>query len=111
MALANRLLGNPLLTPALETTLTGIECEALEDLSVAVTGAAAEVSVGGRPAKIHEVLRLAAGETLSIAPATAGLRNYLAVAGGFAAAEMLESRSATGWSYIVGGSGHCAAAT
>lgn len=93
MALANRLLDNAFLAPALETTLTGMSFQALTDVSIAITGAAAECSVAGDSVNVHEVIHVAAGAEVVVGPAQSGVRSYIAVADGFVADEMLGSAS------------------
>ena len=93
LRLANRLLGNPETTAALEVQ-GGLEVEVLDQaLYVVVTGAPCEVHLDDRPVGSHGVLRLSAGARLRLGPATAGLRSYLGVRGGVDVAEVLGSRS------------------
>ncbi|SDQ86204.1 biotin-dependent carboxyltransferase family protein [Quadrisphaera sp. DSM 44207] len=94
---ANRLLGDPEGTAAVETTLGGLRVRAEGDLLVAVTGAPVPVMVSGRgsvrTAGTEEVLRLRAGEELALGTPTSGLRGYVAVRGGIAVPPVLGSRS------------------
>ncbi|MGK4584523.1 biotin-dependent carboxyltransferase family protein [Kitasatospora sp. HPMI-4] len=91
---ANRLVGNPPGTAALETTVGGVALEALAPLLVAVTGAPAPVRVDGRPAAWGAPVAVPAGAVVEVGPATYGVRSYLAVAGGLAVPEVFGSRSA-----------------
>ncbi|WP_431677576.1 biotin-dependent carboxyltransferase family protein [Kitasatospora sp. KL5] len=91
---ANRLLGNPPDAAALETTLGGVAVRASAPAVVAVTGAPAPVRLDGRPAAWGAAVRVPAGALLEVGPATAGVRSYLAVAGGIAVPPVLGSRSA-----------------
>lgn len=93
LALANRLVGNALLAPALETTLTGVSLRFESEAFVAVTGAKAEVRLNGERVKRHRTLAIAAGGELEVGPAKQGARNYVAVAGGIAADAVLGSAS------------------
>ncbi|HSM32058.1 MAG TPA: biotin-dependent carboxyltransferase family protein [Woeseiaceae bacterium] len=93
LALANRLVGNTLLAPALETTLTGVSVRFERNCFAAVTGAKARVWLNGERVKRHRTLAVAAGDELEIGPAKAGARNYLAFAGGVDVAEVLGSAS------------------
>jgi biotin-dependent carboxylase-like uncharacterized protein len=93
LALANRLVGNALLAPALETTLTGVSLRFESKAFVAVTGAKAEVRLNGERVKRHRTLVIAAGGELEVGAAQQGARNYVAFAGGIAADDALGSVS------------------
>ncbi|HEX3425801.1 MAG TPA: hypothetical protein VHT30_06695, partial [Acidimicrobiales bacterium] len=96
-ALANRLAGNPETAAVLETTVSGPVLRLAGDPGGAVvlvmTGAPNEVSVDGEPVALHELLALRVGQTLTVGRAHQGLRNYLAVRGGFVAEAVLDSCS------------------
>lgn len=92
-ALANRLVGNPVEAAVLETTLNGCALRPRSAVTVAVTGAPCPVMVGGRPAPWGAPVRVPAGALLDIGPARAGVRSYVAVAGGVAVDPVLGSRS------------------
>ncbi|MFD7999028.1 5-oxoprolinase subunit C family protein [Streptomyces mirabilis] len=92
-ALANRLVGNPVGAAVLETTLNGCALRPRSVVTVAVTGAPCPVTVGGRPAPWGAPVRVPAGALLDIGPAHAGVRSYVAVAGGVAVDPVLGSRS------------------
>jgi biotin-dependent carboxylase-like uncharacterized protein len=89
--LANRLVGNPSSAAVLETTLMGCALRFTEPAVVAVTGAPAEVAVDG--ARLAGVLEVPAGGVVQVGRATAGVRSYLAVAGGISVEPVLGSRS------------------
>jgi biotin-dependent carboxylase-like uncharacterized protein len=93
LALANRLLGNPPDAAALETTLDGVALCPDGDCRVAVTGAPAAVTVAGRPAAWCGVVDVSAGAVIEVGAASAGLRSYVAVAGGVCTEMVLGSRS------------------
>ncbi len=93
LALANRLVGNALRAPGLETTLTGVALRFESDAFVAVTGARAEVRLNGERVKRHRTLAIAAGGELEVGAAKQGARNYVAFAGGIAVDEVLGSAS------------------
>jgi biotin-dependent carboxylase-like uncharacterized protein len=93
LRLANRLVGNPEDTAAVEVTFGGLAVRASADLVVAVTGAAAPLRVGGHPRPTHAAVLLAAGQEAVLAAPAAGLRSYLAVRGGLALEPVLGSRS------------------
>jgi biotin-dependent carboxylase-like uncharacterized protein len=91
--LANRLVGNAEGAAGLEYTLIGPRLRAEASCAVAVTGADVPVSVNDAPAAAWRTLRLAAGDVLKIGPARAGVRGYVAFAGGVEVPPVLGSRS------------------
>ncbi len=93
LALANRLVGNAVVAPALETTLTGVSLRFERDCFVAVTGARSKARLNGERVKLHRTLAVAKGDEIEVGPAKAGARNYLAFAGGIAVDEVLGSAS------------------
>ena len=93
LALANRLVGNAALAPALETTLTGVCLRVERDCFVAITGARARARLNGERVKLHRTLAVSGGDELEVGPAKAGARSYLAFAGGLAVDEVLGSAS------------------
>ncbi|WP_320782087.1 biotin-dependent carboxyltransferase family protein [Streptomyces sp. CRN 30] len=94
LRLANRLLGNEPDAAVLETTLTGCALRPDRDVTVVVGGAPCPVTVDGRPVAWGAPVRVPAGAVLDAGAVTAGVRSYLAVAGGVAAEPVLGSRSA-----------------
>ncbi|GAB3055340.1 5-oxoprolinase subunit C family protein [Micromonospora schwarzwaldensis] len=107
LRLANRLVGNPEHAAGLEITLTGCVLRVTRAVTVALTGAPADVLVeqrprgpGQRPGEIERrpgdvgrPLSLPAGAVLRIGPARAGVRTWLAVSGGITVEPVLGSRS------------------
>jgi antagonist of KipI len=91
--LANRLVGNPDGAAALECTLIGPRVEFTDARTVAVTGASMPVSLNGAEAPRWRTFRVASGDVVRLGPAQAGVRAYLAVAGGFATPLALGSRA------------------
>lgn len=91
--LANRLVGNPAGAAVLETTLGGTAFRALRALTLAVTGAECTVSVAGRAVSFAAPVTVRAGATVTVGPARAGVRSYVAVAGGIDVEPVLGSRS------------------
>ena len=106
LRLANRLVGNPEGAAGLETTLTGCSVVLTEGRWVAVAGARAEVTVtvGGRSRGFGTgaAFYVPAGGRVDVGSAEAGVRSYLAVAGGIEAPRVLGSRSAD----LLSGIGH-----
>ena len=93
LRLANRLVGNDGRAAGLEITLSGCAVRAGAAMAVAVTGAPAEVRVGGRAGEWGIPVAVRAGEVVEVGPARAGVRSYLAVGGGIAVPAVLGSRS------------------
>ncbi|MEV5002863.1 biotin-dependent carboxyltransferase family protein [Nocardioides sp. LML1-1-1.1] len=91
--LANRLLGNDPGAATLEVVLGGLEVEAEGMLWVCVTGAPAQLAVGGRAEPTGAVLALRPGERLTLGTPPSGLRSYLAVRGGLDTPRLLGSRA------------------
>jgi KipI family sensor histidine kinase inhibitor len=100
---ANRLVGNPSGTAALEVAAGGLHVRALVDLVVAVTGAPAALAVlepeapdgdGSEvDAEVDRAFALDAGAELHLGGPARGLLSYLAVAGGVAGDPVLGSLS------------------
>lgn len=103
LRLANRVVGNPDGAAGIEILLGGLWLEALEPLTVAVTGAPLRIRAGDpgkgigskafRDYGVGTAIELAPGEQLRLGAPTAGLRSYLAIAGGIAAPPVLGSRA------------------
>ncbi|HLX49517.1 MAG TPA: biotin-dependent carboxyltransferase family protein [Streptosporangiaceae bacterium] len=89
--LANRLAGNPETAPVLETTLDGVTLRFSGPAAVAVTGAVAPLRLDGRHAGWGVPVLVRPGQVLDVGRATAGVRCYLAVSGGFALPTVLGS--------------------
>jgi len=91
--LANRLVGNAEGAATVEVTLGGLAVRTTTTAFVAVTGAPTTLRVDGVPTASHTTLVLRAGSRLVVEPAPRGLRNHLAVRGGFVVPPVLGSRS------------------
>ena len=90
---ANQLVGNDAGAAGLETTLTGCVLRFRAHTTVAVTGAAARVSVDDQVRPHNEAFAVRAGAVLTIGTARAGVRSYLGVRGGIDAVPVLGSRA------------------
>ncbi len=101
LALANRLLGNDLLAPALEATLVGPVLGFDASFTLALTGGIAKATLNGESIEFHRTVRVNAGDELAIGSVEKGTRVYLAFAGGLQAANVLGSVS----TYIPAGLG------
>jgi biotin-dependent carboxylase-like uncharacterized protein len=93
LRLANRLVGNEESAAALELTVTGCTVRPHRPATVALTGAAADLRVAGRPVPFGAPVPVPAGEAVRVGPARYGVRAYLAVDGGIAVPPVLGSRS------------------
>ncbi|MEN3303946.1 MAG: hypothetical protein V7603_148 [Micromonosporaceae bacterium] len=93
LRLANRLVGNPEGAAGLEVTLSGCALRFGRAATVALAGAAADLTVADRPAGFGAPVPVPAGATVRVAPARYGVRSYLAVDGGIAVPAVLGSRS------------------
>ena len=91
--LGNRLVGNPDGAAGLECTLIGPRIEFTDERAVAVTGAAMPVDVNGSERPRWQSFRVSAGDVLKVGPARAGVRAYVAIAGGVATPLALGSRA------------------
>lgn len=88
---ANRLLGNPMSSPALEITLGNACFKALKDCWLALTGAPMPADIDGKPLSTWRSFLLKKGQTLSLSMARSGMRSYLAIQGGFQASQVFDS--------------------
>jgi biotin-dependent carboxylase-like uncharacterized protein len=93
LRLANRLVGNEEGAAALETTLGGLRVRFAAPALIALAGAPCRARTGSRELAMHASERIDAGEELRIGTPSAGVRTYLAVAGGIAAEPVLGSRA------------------
>jgi biotin-dependent carboxylase-like uncharacterized protein len=91
--LGNRLVGNTPGAACLEVLLGGLALRAQAGVWLAVTGAPCPVVVDGRARAFGEPLWLPPGSELRLGRPDAGLRTYVAVAGGIAVEPVLGSRS------------------
>jgi antagonist of KipI len=91
--LANALVGNERDAASLEITLVGPELEFDDERMVAVTGAAFDLWLDGKPVPHNAAFTAAAGSRLRFGERRLGARAYLAVAGGIAVPPTLGSRA------------------
>jgi KipI family sensor histidine kinase inhibitor len=90
---ANLLVGNPPDGALFESTIGSCRFRLRAERRVAVTGAAAEITVDGLPARGGVALDLRAGTEVRIGPCRAGVRVYVAISGGVDVPAVLGSRS------------------
>ncbi len=93
LALANRMVGNRQRAAAIECLGGGLTVRSESPLWVVVTGAPTEVLVDDTAVGSHASVLLRPGDRLTVRPPPHGIRNYLAVRGGFKAPRVLGSRS------------------
>ena len=89
---ANRAVGNPPDTPALEITLGPVRLRADMPMVLALTGAG-QAHVGNHAIPPGAPFGVDAGDLITIAPPAAGMRSYLALRGGLDVARVLGSAS------------------
>lgn len=87
MARANALVGNPAGAAVLEATFGGVSLRALDAMRIAVTGATCAGVV------MESAFEVDRDDTVSLDGAAAGIRSYIAVAGGIDVPPVLGSRS------------------
>ncbi|KAI9187782.1 hypothetical protein H9P43_002173 [Blastocladiella emersonii ATCC 22665] len=91
---ANRIVANAESAAALECTLAGPVLEFAAPAVVAMTGAAAPVTLDGKPADMWTPISVAPGQRLAVGtPSAAGCRTYVAVRGGIDVPKVLGSRA------------------
>ncbi|MEW6661141.1 MAG: 5-oxoprolinase subunit PxpB [Bacillota bacterium] len=93
LRIANILVGNPEGEAALEITVFGPRLEVVCDGVVAVTGGDLGAALDGKPMPQWEAVPVKAGSVISFAGPRQGCRSYLAVAGGIAVPEIMDSKS------------------
>lgn len=91
--LGNAMLGNPLDAAALEVAMFPFRLRVTADTALALTGADARATVGGRAIPPNWVLPVAAGTEVTLSPPETGARCYLAFAGGLDVPQVLGARS------------------
>jgi urea carboxylase len=100
--LANRLVGNPEGTPAVEITLSGPKLVCNSDCLIAITGAAMGATLEGMPLPTWQAVQVDAGSRLDFGMVEGrGMRAYLAVRGGFDLPQYLGSTA----TFMLGGFG------
>jgi urea carboxylase len=94
LRLANRLLGNAEGAAALELTATGPSLRFNCATVIALTGAAMQATLDGKPLAAWQAIAVHPGSTLTMGAIDGpGLRSYLAVRGGFQVPDYLGSKS------------------
>ncbi|HET9341408.1 MAG TPA: biotin-dependent carboxyltransferase family protein [Candidatus Eremiobacteraceae bacterium] len=88
---ANRLVGNADGRALIETTMNGATFDAMDRMTIAVTGADAPLWIDGKRKHSWRSLAVEAGDRIAIGPPASGLRSYLAIAGGIEISDVLGS--------------------
>lgn len=91
--LANVLVGNAPGTPALECQYIGPTLRFDAAAFIALCGADMNADLDGQPIESWTTVVVRAGQTLRLGPARKGARTYVAVAGGFDAPSIMQSRA------------------
>ena len=92
--LANRILGNPEGTPALECTLTGPSLQFFCATCIAVTGADMQPLLNGKPVPLYCGVEVVMGDVLSLGSVVGyGARSYISFQGGLDVPQYLGSAS------------------
>lgn len=94
----NRVVGNPINTPALEITQGGFKAQINNAMLVAVTGATCDITITTAKqekyhSRMYEPIQLEKGDTIELGNCQCGVRSYFAVRGGFEIAPVLTSCS------------------
>jgi biotin-dependent carboxylase-like uncharacterized protein len=95
---ANLIVGNPKNAAVIEVLNGGLRLQVLEPTVIAVTGAETEVwitYIGADKVKValYQPIALDYGDEIYISAPSAGIRNYIALRGGIAVEQVLESAS------------------
>jgi len=90
---ANRMLGNHVNATCLEISYGGLTMESEVDTSFVLTGAEAPCKLNAKTIPQWQTQHIHRGDILEVGYASAGLRNYLAVSGGFNIAPSFGSTS------------------
>ena len=93
LRVGNLLAGNPEMEACLEITLMGLVVRALEDLTIAVTGADLTPRINGNAVTMWQSRLMKKGEHLSFKGPKSGCRAYLAIGGGINVPVVMGSRS------------------
>lgn len=108
LQLANRAVGNPAGSAALECTVLGPTLRFNRDTVICLAGATMRATLDDRAVPYWEPVTVAAGSTLRLGALDGGgLRTYLAVRGGFDVPEYLGSRSTFTLGRFGGHGGRC----
>lgn len=92
-SIANLLVGNPVEQASLEITLLGPALRFERDCVIALAGADLSATLLDAPVPHLQAVRVPAGAVLQFGRCRAGVRAYLALAGGYGLAEVMGSRS------------------
>lgn len=88
---ANKLLENTMASACLEISFGPFECEFTDTTTIAITGAAQNITLNNKALTGWQSLRITPGDRLRIKAPQQGLRTYLAIKGGFSYESRLNS--------------------
>ncbi len=91
--LANALLNNHQKCAVLETTFVGSILKFHQETFIAITGANCSIKINNKSIALNTTHKIYQNDILNIGKSTLGVRNYLAVSGGFKSDLVLNSRS------------------
>lgn len=80
---ANKLLGNASNASVIEITMGGVSLTALQNVTLAITGANMAATIENSPVENWQSFHLMAGQTLNFDLAKQGLRTYIGIKNGF----------------------------
>ena len=92
-SIANLLTGNLRDEAVLEITLHGMQVEFIDDSLVAFTGGGSRPFIGDRPMDINKAIWVPRGSVMDFRYHPTGCRLYMAIAGGWIAEKIMNSRS------------------
>lgn len=93
LALANKLVGNPWYSTALEATMLGPVVRFERACAFAIAGSPVQATLNGTAIDCHATVFAEPGDELDAGSATVGVRFYIAIAGGVDADDVLGSTS------------------
>ena len=93
LALANRLVGKPFDAAGLEITLGNATFKSTCTMTIAITGARANVSINAQPITQHAAIPVQPGDEIAIGNAQSGCRIYLAISRDIAVPMIFERQS------------------
>lgn len=91
--IANALLNNDVHCAVIEATIIGPTLIFDRPTFVVVSGATCDLTINQKIASLNKVIKINSGDILSVGKITNGVRSYIAVAGGWQAPVILNSRS------------------
>ena len=91
--LANTLVTNPPNTCLLEMTIVGIKFKAIQEITIAITGADMQPTLNGKPMSMYKAVSIPKDGIVSLKGAIHGVYGYIAIFGGFKIPKVFDSKS------------------